>query len=112
MSSCARTCAARSTVRWWSGRSRSCCRRGRRAARPLTEFDHVLRDLLLSFLFVIGGGIVLAATIGAVIGRSALRPIARFTRRTESITGALDRTQRIEEVGVDELARLARSFNA
>jgi two-component system sensor histidine kinase MprB len=81
-------------------------------ARPLTEVDHVLRDLLLSFLLVVGGGIVLAATIGAVIGRSALAPIARFTRRTESVTGALDRTQRIEETGVAELARLAASFNS
>jgi two-component system, OmpR family, sensor histidine kinase MprB len=80
-------------------------------ARPLAEVDHVMRDLLLSFLFVVGGGIVLAATIGAVIGRSALAPIARFTRRTESVTGALDRTQRIEEGGVAELARLAKSFN-
>jgi two-component system sensor histidine kinase MprB len=80
-------------------------------ARPLTEVDHVMRDLLLSFLFVIGGGIVLAAMIGAVIGRSALAPIRRFTRRTESVTGALDRTQRIEETGVAELARLAASFN-
>jgi two-component system sensor histidine kinase MprB len=49
--------------------------------------------------------------IGAVIGRSALAPIGRFTRRTESVTGALDRTQRIEETGVAELARLAASFN-
>jgi two-component system sensor histidine kinase MprB len=81
-------------------------------ARPLAEVDHVLRDLLLSFLVVVGGGIVLAATIGAVIGRSALAPIARFTRRTESVTGALDRTQRIEETGVAELARLAASFNS
>ena len=80
-------------------------------ARPLTEVDHVLRDLLLTFVFVVGGGIVLAATIGAVIGRSALAPIARFTRRTESIASALDRRQRIEEDGVAELARLAKSFN-
>jgi two-component system, OmpR family, sensor histidine kinase MprB len=80
-------------------------------ARPLDEIDHVLRDLLLSFIFIVGGGIVLAAMIGAVIGRSALAPIGRFTRRTESVTGALDRTQRIEETGVAELARLATSFN-
>ena len=81
------------------------------AARPLTEVDRVLHDLLLPFALAIGGAILLAATLGTLIARGALAPITRFTRRTERITGALDRTQRIEEKGVPELARLAASFN-
>jgi len=38
-------------------------------------------------------------------------PIARFTNRTEELAGDLDPSQRMEVVGDDELARLARSFN-
>ena len=38
-------------------------------------------------------------------------PIARFTSRTEELAGDLDPSQRMEVVGDDELARLARSFN-
>ena len=52
------------------------------------------------------------ALLGAVVARTALAPIARFTRRTESLTGSLDLSERVEVHGRDELARLAESFNA
>ena len=58
-----------------------------------------------------GGGIVLAAMLGALVARTALAPIARFTRRTETLTGNLDLSRRLEVEGRDELARLADSFN-
>ena len=35
----------------------------------------------------------------------------RFTRRTESLTGELNLSERLDVGGRDELARLARSFN-
>jgi two-component system sensor histidine kinase MprB len=80
-------------------------------ALPLTEVDHELSRLLL-ILAVIGGcGIVLAGALGAVVARTALAPIARFTRRTENLTGSLDLSRRLEVEGRDELARLAESFN-
>ena len=41
-----------------------------------------------------------------------MAPIARFTRRTETLTGNLDLSRRLEVEGRDELARLAESFNA
>ena len=47
-----------------------------------------------------------------LLARTALAPIARFTRRTEAVTADPDLSHRIEVVGDDELARLARSFNA
>jgi two-component system sensor histidine kinase MprB len=80
-------------------------------ARPLTEVDHVLSNLLLVLALVGAGGIVLAAILGGVVARTALAPVARFTRRTEKISGNPDLSQRLEVQGKDELARLARSFN-
>jgi len=81
-------------------------------ARPLAEVDHELNHILLILLVVGLAGIVIAALLGALVARTALGPIARFTRRTESLTGEMDLSQRLEVGGRDELARLARSFNA
>ena len=81
-------------------------------ARPLTEVDHALRQLLLVLLAVGGVGILVAAVLGGVVARAALAPVARFTRRTEALTANPDLSQRLEVEGDDELARLARSFNA
>jgi two-component system sensor histidine kinase MprB len=81
-------------------------------ARPLTEVDRTLSRLLLVLAVAGGAAIALAALLGAVVARTALAPIARFTRRTEALTGNLDLSQRLEPAGdKDELARLARSFN-
>ena len=81
-------------------------------ARPLTEVDRSLRQLLLVLLAVGGGGILVAAVLGGVVARAALAPVSRFTRRTEALTANPDLSQRLEIEGQDELARLARSFNA
>ena len=81
------------------------------AARPLEEVDRQLSRILVVLLLVAVGGVALAAALGAVVARTALAPITRFTQRTESLTADPDLTQRIEVTGDDELARLARSFN-
>jgi two-component system, OmpR family, sensor histidine kinase MprB len=81
-------------------------------ARPLTEVDRSLRQLLLILLAVGGGGILVAALLGGIVARAALAPVSRFTRRTEALTANPDLSQRLEIEGEDELARLARSFNA
>ena len=81
-------------------------------ARPLDEVDSVL-DRVLIVLIVVGlAGIALAVGLGAVVARTALAPVARFTRRTEALTDDPDPSQRMEEGGRDELGRLAASFNA
>ncbi|TMK40396.1 MAG: HAMP domain-containing histidine kinase [Actinobacteria bacterium] len=80
-------------------------------ARPLSEVDHVLHGLLLTFGLLVGGGILLAAALGGLVGRGALAPIRRFVGRTEKVSGALDRSERLEETGPAELVRLAASFN-
>ena len=81
-------------------------------ARPLTEVDHSLRDILLVLAVVAAAGVALAAALGALVAGVALAPVRRFTRRTEEIAGNPDPVERIAVNGDDELARLARSFNA
>jgi two-component system sensor histidine kinase MprB len=81
-------------------------------AQPLTEVEHELSRLLLILMLIGAGGVVLAALLGALVARTALAPIGRFTLRTESLTGKLDLSRRLEVEGRDELARLAESFNA
>jgi two-component system, OmpR family, sensor histidine kinase MprB len=80
-------------------------------ALPLTSVDDVLHGLLTTYLLVVGAGILLAALLGALIARTALAPIKRFTEQTEEVTSALDRPHRLEETGGEELERLAASFN-
>jgi two-component system sensor histidine kinase MprB len=80
-------------------------------ARPLTEMSHELSRILLLLAIVGVAGIALAAILGALVARVALAPIARFTSRTEALTGNLDLSRRLEVEGRDELARLAGSFN-
>jgi two-component system sensor histidine kinase MprB len=80
-------------------------------ARPLDEVDRQLDRIVLVLLVVGASGVALAAGLGAIVARTALAPVARFTRRTEELAAAPDPSERIEVVGSDELARLARSFN-
>jgi two-component system, OmpR family, sensor histidine kinase MprB len=81
-------------------------------ARPLAEVDHELSRILLILLVVGLVGIAIAALLGVLVARTALTPIARFTSRTETLTGSLDLAERLPVTGRDELARLALSFNA
>ncbi len=81
-------------------------------ALPLTTVDHELSHILLILALVGGGGIALAVILGALVARTALTPIARFTHRTEQLTGNPDLSRRLAVSGHDELARLAASFNA
>jgi two-component system, OmpR family, sensor histidine kinase MprB len=81
-------------------------------ARPLDEVDRQLDRVLLVLILVGAAGVALGGALAAVVARTALAPIARFTRRTEEIAGDPDPSHRIEVRGSDELARLARSFNS
>ena len=63
-------------------------------------------------LFVGAAGVALGAGLGAVVARTALAPIASFTRRTEELAADPDPSERMEVTGRDELTRLARSFNS
>jgi two-component system sensor histidine kinase MprB len=80
-------------------------------ARPLDEVDRQLDRVLLVLLAVGAAGVAIGAALAAVVARTALAPIGRFTRRTEELVGDPDPSHRIEPEGEDELGRLARSFN-
>ncbi|HTZ65022.1 MAG TPA: HAMP domain-containing sensor histidine kinase [Solirubrobacteraceae bacterium] len=87
-------------------------------ARPLSEVESELRELLLILAIVGAVGIALAAALGAVVAKVALAPIRRFTARTERLSAGrasgiteLDLAGRLHVTGRDELGRLADSFN-
>jgi two-component system sensor histidine kinase MprB len=81
-------------------------------ALPMADVDRTLHNQLLLLIGIGAGGIALAALLGILVARTALAPIGRFTRRTESIAAAQERLdQRVEVTGRDELSRLARTFN-
>ena len=81
-------------------------------ARSLDEVDSQLHRILVALIVVGAVGIALGGALGAVVARTALVPIGRFTARTERLRQDADLTERMEVVGDDELARLARSYNA
>ena len=80
-------------------------------ALPLTGTDSVLNGLLLPYGLLAGGGVLLGLLLGAAVSRSALAPIERFVRRSESVDVDREHPGRLEESGASELRRLAASFN-
>jgi two-component system sensor histidine kinase MprB len=82
------------------------------AARSLEEVNSTMRRLAAVLAAVSLAGVVLAALLGGFVGRSALRPVRRLMRGTRYVAATQDLSRRVEAVGDDELAGLARSFNA
>jgi two-component system, OmpR family, sensor histidine kinase MprB len=80
-------------------------------ARPLTEVDGTLANLRLGLGIVAVGGVVLAAALGRVATRHAVRPVTELSEAAEHVARTSDLSRRIEASGGDELARLATSFN-
>jgi two-component system sensor histidine kinase MprB len=80
-------------------------------AHRLTDADVVLRQLRWWFLLVAVGGVALAAFLGALVARDALRPVRRLTAAAEHVAETHDLARRIDVSGEDELSRLAASFN-
>jgi two-component system, OmpR family, sensor histidine kinase MprB len=80
-------------------------------ARPLDEVDRQLDRVVLVLLLVGAAGVALGAALGALVARTALAPVASFTRRTEELAAEGDTSQRIQTERTDELGRLARTFN-
>ena len=82
-------------------------------ALPLADIDHTLESQLLLLFIIAAAGVLLAGLLGLLVARTALAPIARFTRQTEAIAANPERldNQRLDVHGGDELARLAQTFN-
>ncbi len=82
-------------------------------ALPLHDVNSALDSQALLLVLIAAGGILLAGLLGLLVARTALAPIARFTRQTEEIAVNPERLehQRLLVHGNDELARLGQSFN-
>jgi two-component system, OmpR family, sensor histidine kinase MprB len=81
-------------------------------AQPLSEVDSLLRRLRLILALLDIGGIALAALLGRLVAGAAVLPLKRLTQATEHVALTQDLSGRIELAGVDEIGRLATSFNA
>jgi two-component system sensor histidine kinase MprB len=81
------------------------------AARSLDDVNATMRRLGVVLLLVSLAGVGLAALLGGLVGSSAMRPVRRLTRGTRYVAATHDLSRRVEAVGDDELASLARSFN-
>jgi two-component system sensor histidine kinase MprB len=81
-------------------------------ARSLSEVDSALSRLGWSLAITCLAGIALAALVGTIVARSALRPVRTLTATAERITDTHDLGERIQSGGDDELSRLGTTFNA
>jgi two-component system sensor histidine kinase MprB len=81
-------------------------------ARPLTDIEHTLRDLRLILWIVSLAGIGVGIGLGYLVGKVTIRPVERLTAAAEHVAATQDLESTILDEGQDELARLARSFNA
>ncbi|WP_228563371.1 sensor histidine kinase, partial [Catenulispora rubra] len=83
---------------------------------PLTAMDKQLSSLGWQLFGAGAAGIVLAAGLGWLVTRTALRPVAELTSTAERIAATHDLAHRIPIDGApgeprDELGRLAATFN-
>ncbi|HVA73880.1 MAG TPA: ATP-binding protein [Acidimicrobiales bacterium] len=81
-------------------------------ARPLTDIEHTLADLRTILWLVALAGVAAAVALGYLVARATMRPVERLTAAAEHVAETQNLEAVIEEQGDDELARLARSFNA
>ena len=82
------------------------------SARSLEPVNATMSQLAVILVLVSLGGVGLAALLGGLVGRSALAPVRRLTRGARYVAATQDLSRRVEAIGDDELASLARSFNS
>jgi two-component system sensor histidine kinase MprB len=83
-----------------------------RTARPLTDADSTIarvRWLLFGLTF---GGALAAGLLGRLAANAVLRPVRALAVTVRKVSATRDLGQRIPVSGRDELASLARDFNA
>jgi two-component system sensor histidine kinase MprB len=82
------------------------------AARTLEDVNATTRRLSWVLLLVSLSGVGLAVLLGRWVGRAAMRPVVRLTSGARYVAATHDLSRRVEAMGDDELASLARSFNS
>jgi two-component system sensor histidine kinase MprB len=81
-------------------------------ARPLGPVDRVLSHLRVYLGLLVILGIALAAALGRLAVRRALRPLAEVAASAEHVSETEDLSTRIHVHSADEVGQLARRFNA
>jgi len=80
-------------------------------ARPLTEIEGSLDQLRARLVVGSLVGIALAAALGTVVARRAVRPVEQLTDLAEDVAATQDLSRRIDVESEDEIGRLATTFN-
>jgi two-component system sensor histidine kinase MprB len=80
-------------------------------AQSLEPNERTLDELGLVMFIFGAAGVIAAALAGWGVARNGLRPVRRLTRAAENIART-EQLDPIEVEGNDEIARLARAFNA
>ena len=81
-------------------------------AKPVAPVEESLADLRRTLLAVAALGVGIAALLGVVVARRALRPVLALTETAEHVASTQELRSRIVVDRQDELGRLAESFNA
>jgi two-component system sensor histidine kinase MprB len=81
-------------------------------ARPLNGVDGVLSNLRLILVFVLLGGMALAAALGRFAGRRVIAPLAEVASAAQHIGETDDLSGRIRVHADDVVGQLAWRFNA
>jgi two-component system sensor histidine kinase MprB len=79
--------------------------------RSLTEVDETLGTLRLSLGVLSLVAVAIAAGVGWVASRAAVRPVTQLTVTAEHVARTRDLSRRIAQHGDDEVGRLAATFN-
>jgi two-component system, OmpR family, sensor histidine kinase MprB len=79
--------------------------------RSLVEVEEVLGDLRRQLLLAGLLGIGLAAGLGTIVARRAVRPVDELTRLAEEVAATRDLSRRIGWDQPDEIGRLAAAFD-
>lgn len=80
--------------------------------RSLSEFEETLQGVTGRLTLAGAAGVALAALLGLVVARSALRPVDELTQTVEHVAQTKELTAKIEVDRDDEVGRLASSFNS
>jgi len=80
--------------------------------QELDVVDGALAETRVRLAEFAGAAILLAATLGFLIGRAVLAPVKRLTTTVEEVTRTRDLSRRVAAHGCDELSRLGTSFDA
>ncbi|GAB3669560.1 ATP-binding protein [Actinocorallia lasiicapitis] len=81
-------------------------------ARQTDDIDRVLRQLAWLFAGAAACGVLLAASIGRLIARTALAPVDDLVETVSEIARTEDLSTPVPDGGSEEISRLSTAFNA